>query len=99
MVVDFTDNLKDLVGPDHVLVSPASLVSYGIDATVGYRGEPLAAVFPRNGGRDSRPFGAGPRKRNHSGRPRRGNESFGGRGSSERVHRHLTLKTQNGTLR
>lgn len=46
MVVDFTDNLKDLVGPDHVLVSPASLVTYGIDATVGYRGEPLAAVFP-----------------------------------------------------
>ena len=40
------ERLKDLLGPDHVLDSPASLISYGIDATGGYRGHPLAAVFP-----------------------------------------------------
>jgi len=34
------------VGPGHVLGSAASLVSYAIDATVGYRGEPLGVVFP-----------------------------------------------------
>ena len=99
MVVDFTDNLKDLVGPDHVLVSPASLVSYGIDATVGYRGEPLAAVFPGTADETAALLALARGKRNHGRRPRRGNESFGGRCSSERVHRHLTLKAQNGTLR
>ena len=46
MAAAIIDSLEAIVGPDHVLRSRASLVSYAVDATVGYRGEPLAAVFP-----------------------------------------------------
>ena len=46
MAAAIIDSLEAVVGSDHVLRSRASLVSYAVDATVGYRGEPLAAVFP-----------------------------------------------------
>ena len=46
MAAEVIDRLEAVVGQDHVLRSRASLVSYAVDATVGYRGEPLAAVFP-----------------------------------------------------
>ncbi|MCY4107792.1 MAG: FAD-binding protein [Chloroflexi bacterium] len=46
MAVEIIDRLEAVVGAAHVLRSRASLVSYAVDATVGYRGEPLAAVFP-----------------------------------------------------
>lgn len=50
MASGFIDALARIVGPRHVLTSPATLVSYAIDATVGYRGEPTAAVFPGTAG-------------------------------------------------
>ena len=38
--------LARVAGSENVTDSPAALVSYGIDATVGYRGSPSAVAFP-----------------------------------------------------
>ena len=40
------ESLARVVGREHVLHTPAALIAYGVDATVGYRGTPGAAVFP-----------------------------------------------------
>ena len=44
---EYADQFEALLGPGAVLSDPASLTAYGIDATVGYRGRPALALFPR----------------------------------------------------
>jgi len=40
------EDLIALVGPAHVVATPEALWTYGYDATLGYRGQPIAAAFP-----------------------------------------------------
>lgn len=42
------ESLIDICGSDRVRTDPSTLVAYSVDATVGYRGNPAAVIFPTN---------------------------------------------------